>query len=154
MFIIVGYNINCPKCGSNHTSGYSIGIQYNELGFPKNDLNIICSDCGYDVGKITSGNVIINPYKQKKVRKQSVNTTNILLEKLETYEQIAYNGGYGDEWIESIGEGFKFYIQNCVNDNIRPTIKGFENYLDDQIRKSNSNFDIEFEKAQEQLHKM
>lgn len=54
-----------------------------------------------------------------------------LLKKLEKYEQEAYNNGCGSDWLEKIGEGFKFYIQNCVEKDIRPTIKGFEKYIDD-----------------------
>jgi hypothetical protein len=53
-----------------------------------------------------------------------------LLEKLERYEQEAYDGGYGSTYLEAIGEGFKFYIQQCVETKIRPTIKGFEKYID------------------------
>ena len=53
-----------------------------------------------------------------------------LLDKLEGYEQQAYDGGYGSDWLESIGEGFKFYIQACVDKNIKPTVKGFEKYID------------------------
>ena len=53
-----------------------------------------------------------------------------LLDKLEKYEQKAYDGGYGSDWLENIGEGFKFYIKDCVNKNLRPTIKGFEKYID------------------------
>lgn len=58
-----------------------------------------------------------------------------LLEKLESYEQEAYNGGYGTDWLENVGEGFKFYIQECIDKNIRPTIKGFEKYIDGMARK-------------------
>ena len=59
-----------------------------------------------------------------------------LLDKLEKYEQEAYSGGYGSDWLEQIGEGFKFYIENCCGKNIRPTIKGFERYIDN-MREAN-----------------
>lgn len=65
----------------------------------------------------------------------NINMSKQLLEKLERYEQIAYDGGWGDEWIEEIGEGFKFHIRNCCDANVKPTIKGFEKYLDD-LRKN------------------
>jgi hypothetical protein len=58
-----------------------------------------------------------------------------LLDKLESYEQRAYDGGYGSDWLENIGEGFKFYIQVCVDKNIKSTIKGFEKYIDDMASK-------------------
>lgn len=58
-----------------------------------------------------------------------------LLEKLEKYEQEAYDNGFGSDWLEQIGEGFKFYIQNCVEKDIRPTIKGFEKYIDNLYGK-------------------
>jgi len=53
-----------------------------------------------------------------------------LLNKLEKYEQQAYSGGYGVDWLEQVGEGFKVYIRKCVEDNIRRTIEGFERYID------------------------
>lgn len=60
-----------------------------------------------------------------------------LLEKLERYEQDAYDGKFGCDWLESVGEGFKFYVQKCVHENKCPTIKGFEQYLDDMHKKAN-----------------
>lgn len=60
-----------------------------------------------------------------------------LLKKLERYEQDAYNGGYGGDWLESVGEGFRFYVEDCVKNNRRVTIKGFERYLDAMHKSSN-----------------
>jgi len=57
-----------------------------------------------------------------------------LLDKLEKYERSAYAGGYGSDWLENIGEGFKRYISDCVDKNVRPTIKGFEKYIDDKAK--------------------
>lgn len=53
-----------------------------------------------------------------------------LLKKLETYEKNAYAGGFGADWLESVGEGFKFYIQRCVASGEIPSIAGFEGYID------------------------
>ncbi|MEG0898352.1 MAG: hypothetical protein RSF40_01400 [Oscillospiraceae bacterium] len=53
-----------------------------------------------------------------------------LFEKLERYEQEAYEGGYGSDYLEAVGEGFKFYIQQCSMAGTRPTIIGFEKYID------------------------
>lgn len=53
-----------------------------------------------------------------------------LLEKLEKYEEEAYEGGYGSDWLGSVGEGFKFYIEKCIDDGTKPSIKGFEKYID------------------------
>ena len=53
-----------------------------------------------------------------------------LLEKLEKYEQAAYDGGYGEDWLVDIGEGFKFYVRDCVDKNEKVTIKGFEKHID------------------------
>lgn len=58
-----------------------------------------------------------------------------LLEKLEAYEQEAYDAAMGTDWLEAVGEGFKFYVQQCVNQGKRVTISGFENYLDDMARE-------------------
>lgn len=53
-----------------------------------------------------------------------------LLQKLERYEQAAYDGGYGSDWLESVGEGFKFYVQQCRDTGRPVTIAGWEKYLD------------------------
>ena len=74
-----------------------------------------------------------------------------LLDKLEIYEQIAYNGGYGDEWLETVGEGFKFYVRDCAASNIKVTIKGFEKYLDQKAREGNNKFDEEYNKLKKQI---
>ncbi len=58
-----------------------------------------------------------------------------LLEKLEEYEQIAYDGGFGDEWLEDVAEGFKFYIRDCVDSGGRATISGFAKYLDKKAKE-------------------
>ena len=34
------------------------------------------------------------------------------------------------DWHENVGEGSSFYISNCVDNNVRPIIKGFEKYID------------------------
>jgi hypothetical protein len=59
-----------------------------------------------------------------------------LLEKLERYEQNAYNGHFGEDWLIDVGEGFKFYIEICITQNKRATIKGFESYLDKMYDKT------------------
>lgn len=58
----------------------------------------------------------------------------VLLNKLEKYEKIAYDGGYGSDWLEIIGESFKFYISDCVEKDCKVTIRGFEKYLDERFR--------------------
>jgi len=53
-----------------------------------------------------------------------------LLDKLEKYEQEAYNAGCGADWLTDIGEGFKFYVEQCIQNNQATTIRGFEKYID------------------------
>lgn len=53
-----------------------------------------------------------------------------LLSKLIRYEEEAYQGGYGSDWLESIGEGFRQYLEQCEERGERSTIKGFEQYID------------------------
>lgn len=59
-----------------------------------------------------------------------------LLEKLERYEEEAYDGGFGQDWMESIGEGFKFYLADCQKNKKRATIAGFERYIDSLHEKA------------------
>jgi hypothetical protein len=58
-----------------------------------------------------------------------------LLEKLEKYEQEAYDGCIGSDWLANIGEGFKFYIKECINKNIKPSINGFEKFIDSLAKR-------------------
>lgn len=60
-----------------------------------------------------------------------------LLDKLERYEADAYDGGFGQDWLEDVGEGFKFYIKDCVYTGRRATIAGFERYLDNLHKEAN-----------------
>lgn len=60
-----------------------------------------------------------------------------LLEKLEKYEQLAYDGGFGADWLEDVGEGFKFYIRDCVGSGVKATISGFAKYLDEKAKEVN-----------------
>lgn len=55
-----------------------------------------------------------------------------LLETLEKYEQAAYGDEFlgGAAWLERIGEGFKLYVQHCVENKSRVTISGFVRYID------------------------
>ncbi|MBV6717263.1 hypothetical protein [Paenibacillus chitinolyticus] len=53
-----------------------------------------------------------------------------LLEKLEAYEQSAYGGGYGADWLAEIGEGFKFYVRDCIEQGKSVTMSGFVNRID------------------------
>lgn len=53
-----------------------------------------------------------------------------LLKKLESYEQDAYDGDFGADWMESVGEGFKFYVRDCISKGCRVTIAGWVDYLD------------------------
>lgn len=53
-----------------------------------------------------------------------------LLSKLEKYEQGAYDGGIGLDWLADVGEGFKFYVQRCVYEGKKASIRGFEEYID------------------------
>jgi hypothetical protein len=62
-------------------------------------------------------------------------TNNELLQKLEEYEQLAYDGHLGTDWLIEIGEGFKFYIKDCVNKNEKVTISGFEKYIDGKAKE-------------------
>ena len=41
------------------------------------------------------------------------NEYNEYSEQLERYEQVAYEGGYGADWLADVGEGVKFYAMMC-----------------------------------------
>lgn len=51
-------------------------------------------------------------------------------EMLESWEQEAYNGGYGADWLGEVGEAIKFYAYNCEKKGKRPTFKGLMKKLD------------------------
>lgn len=52
-----------------------------------------------------------------------------MLEKLESYEQKAYEGAYGADWLEQVGENVKFYVKHCVESNLEPSITGLIEWI-------------------------
>lgn len=48
---------------------------------------------------------------------------------LETWEQEAYQGGYGSDWLEEIGENVRFYTMECEHDGKKPTFDGLIQHL-------------------------
>jgi len=59
-----------------------------------------------------------------------------LLEKLERYEQQAYDGGFGSDWLEEIGEGFRFYVADCIDNKRRMSISGFAAWIDEMAKNN------------------
>ncbi|MDG5787795.1 hypothetical protein QA612_09810 [Evansella sp. AB-P1] len=59
-------------------------------------------------------------------------------EKLEGYEQKAYEGGYGSDWLSDIGENMKFYMIDCDKNNVNPTIEGLILWIDKMHEKAES----------------
>ncbi|KQN96999.1 hypothetical protein [Paenibacillus sp. Leaf72] len=47
------------------------------------------------------------------------------LEKLEEFEQQAYNEGIGMDWLADIGEGLKFYVRDCIKQGKSVSMDGF-----------------------------
>ena len=48
---------------------------------------------------------------------------------LDAWEQEAYKGGYGADWLEEIGESVRIYAMDCENSGKRPTFCGLIQYL-------------------------
>lgn len=48
---------------------------------------------------------------------------------LESWEQEAYAGGYGADWLENIGENVRVYATECENEGKRPTFAGLIRHL-------------------------
>lgn len=57
-----------------------------------------------------------------------------LFDKLEAYELKAYDAGIGQDWLAEIGEGFKFYVQDCIKKGLPVMIAGFERFIDEKAR--------------------
>lgn len=53
-----------------------------------------------------------------------------MLYKLEHYEKIAYDCGMGTDWLETIGEGLKFYVEDCMDTNRNITMLGFMAWIE------------------------
>lgn len=58
-----------------------------------------------------------------------------MLAKLERYEQSAYAGGIGSDWLATIGEELKFYVEDCIKNGRRITMSGFMQRIDQQADK-------------------
>ena len=52
---------------------------------------------------------------------------------LEAYEQYAYSGGFGLDWLADVGEGFKFFVAFCDASGIKPTIPRFMRWIETRI---------------------
>lgn len=48
---------------------------------------------------------------------------------LEAWEQEAYKGGYGADWLEEVGEGVREYASKQESCGKRPTFAGLMQYL-------------------------
>mgnify|MGYP005783316411 FL=1 len=48
---------------------------------------------------------------------------------LESWEQEAYAGGYGADWLENVGESVRVYATECENEGKRPTFAGLIRHL-------------------------
>ncbi len=55
---------------------------------------------------------------------------NKYVEKLEKWEQEAYDGGCGADWLGEVGEGVKFYALECEVKGKRPTFAGLMKHLE------------------------
>lgn len=51
-------------------------------------------------------------------------------ERLEHWEQEAYKGGWGADWLEEIGENVKFYALKCEISGEQPTFTGLMKHLE------------------------
>lgn len=56
--------------------------------------------------------------------------TGNLIEKLERYENTAYDSRMGVDWLAEIGEGFKLYIKSCLESGQSATLDGFVEWID------------------------
>lgn len=59
-----------------------------------------------------------------------------IVEKLEGYEQEAYEGGFGLDWLQDVGENLKFYMLDCKNNNKNPTLEGLITWIDELAKKN------------------
>jgi len=59
---------------------------------------------------------------------------NKLYKKLEAYENLAYEGGNGLDWLAEIGEHFKFYVKECEENKTEPTFEGWVARVDKLAR--------------------
>ena len=54
-------------------------------------------------------------------------------EQLEAWEQAAYSGRYGSDWLEDVGAAVKFYAMECEAREKRPTFAGLMKYLSEIV---------------------
>lgn len=57
-----------------------------------------------------------------------------ILSKLESYEKLAYDGGIGSDWLATIGETLKLYVEECVSNNKNITMSGFLKKVGDSAK--------------------
>jgi hypothetical protein len=74
-----------------------------------------------------------------------------ILDKLEEYEQLAYDDGYGEDWLIDVGEGFKFYVRDCIANHTRVSISGFIQYIDNLASNKNSDINESLKNIREKI---
>ncbi len=53
---------------------------------------------------------------------------------LEQWENTAYEGKYGCDWLEEVGESVKFYAMECEARGKRPTFAGLIKHLESKFQ--------------------
>ncbi len=53
-----------------------------------------------------------------------------VVDTLNKYQQVAYDGGCGTDYLSELGEGIRYYFMECDNNNIEPTIENFLEWID------------------------
>lgn len=48
---------------------------------------------------------------------------------LQRYEDEAYEGKFGSDWLEEVGEAVKIYAMECASKRAIPTFKGLIEYI-------------------------
>jgi hypothetical protein len=59
-------------------------------------------------------------------------------DKLEEYENKAYEGGYGIDWLSDIGSELKLYMIDCDKNKARPTMEGLLQRIDKMHKSAES----------------
>lgn len=57
----------------------------------------------------------------------------VYADQLEAWEEEAYKGGYGADWLEMVGKGVKKYAQDCDANHRVPSFRGLMLYIEAEV---------------------
>ena len=87
-------------------------------------------------GSFPSAHDLIEAIKAEEKKRKSwcvKDVAEVYAYQLEAWENEAYKGGYGADWLENVGEGVKKYARYCGENHETPSFLGLMMYIETEV---------------------